>query len=216
MYKGERINSISHLVGACLALGGLVVLAVNAGMTGDFWKITSAIVYGSSLFLLYLASTLYHSFPRGRVKNFFQMFDHVAIYLLIAGTYTPFALVLFRESGGWLMFNLVWGFAAAGIFFKGIAGDRWNMLSTILYLLCGWTIVIDYPRLLELPIPALSLVAAGGALYTIGAVFFLLDRLPRNHEIFHFFVMGASACHYICVLFFVIQGPSGSAIATAF
>ena len=204
MYKGEKINSISHLVGASLALAGWVVLIVFASFTGDVYKIVSAIVYGLCLFLMFLFSTLYHS-CRGGPKKVFQVFDHVAIFLLIAGTYTPYCLVTLRDTSGWLIFGLVWGLAAIGITFKSVFGDRWNLVSTLFYLVCGWTIAIDIPGVRDaLPAAGFAWLVAGGVIYSLGAFFFLYDRIPRNHEIWHFFILAAAGAHYVSILFYVI------------
>ncbi len=204
MYKGEKINSISHLVGASLALVGMVLLIVFASLTGDPWKIGSAIVYGLSLFLMFLFSTLYHSF-RGTAKVVFQRLDHVGIYLLIAGTYTPYCLLVLRESAGFRVLIAVWSIAAFGIAFKSVFGPRFNLVSTLLYVACGWTIVIDFSALLEnFGGAGFYWLLSGGLLYTVGAFFFLNDSIRRNHEIWHFFVLAAAACHFVSVFFFVL------------
>ncbi len=204
MYKGEKINSISHLVGASLALVGMVVLIVFAALSGNGWKLGSAITYGLCLFLMFLFSTLYHSF-RGTPKAVFQRFDHIGIYLLIAGTYTPFCLVTLRDSAGPRIFFVVWSVAIFGITFKSIFGPRYNLISTLLYVACGWTIALDLGTLLErFTGPGFYWLLAGGLLYTVGAFFFLKDSLPRNHEVWHFFVLAAAACHFVSVFFFVL------------
>ncbi len=204
MYKGEKINSISHLVGAAFALVGWFLLVAFAARTGDFWKIVSAIIYGLCLFLMFLFSTLYHSF-RGTPKKVFQVFDHIAIFLLIAGTYTPFTLVLLRETSGWLIFALVWTLATIGITFKAVFRERWNLVSTIFYLLCGWTVVIDFEGMrVNLSQEGFFWLAAGGIVYSAGAFFYLFEKIPRNHEIWHFFILAAAACHWIAVFFYVI------------
>ncbi|MCB1309074.1 MAG: hemolysin III family protein [Leptospiraceae bacterium] len=205
MYKGEKINSISHLVGAALSLGGWVVLIVFASLTGDKWRIISAVIYGFTLFLMFLFSTLYHSF-RNRPKYVFRILDHIAIYLLIAGTYTPFCLVLLRDGSGWLIMGLVWGLAVIGIVFKSLFVEKFELASTAIYVLAGWTILLDIGTVWNaLPFGGLLFLVLGGALYTIGAVFFLMDNiLPRNHEIWHFLILSAALAHYCCVFFYVI------------
>lgn len=204
MYKGEKINSISHLVGASFALIGWVVLIVFASFTGDAYKIVSAVVYGLCLFLMFLFSTLYHSF-QGGPKKVFQVFDHIAIFLLIAGTYTPYCLVPLRDTSGWLIFGLVWSLAAVGITFKAVFGQKWNIVSTLFYLICGWTIAIDIPGIqATLPSAGFAWLVAGGLIYSAGAFFFLYDRIPRNHEIWHFLIIAAATCHYISVFFYVL------------
>ncbi|MCB1174411.1 MAG: hemolysin III family protein [Leptospiraceae bacterium] len=205
MYKGEKINSISHLVGAALSLGGWVVLIVFASLTGDPWKIVSATIYGLTLFLMFLFSTLYHSL-RGKAKYVFRILDHSAIYLLIAGTYTPFCFTILRESSGWWIFGIVWGLAVAGIVFKSMFVEKYETASTLLYVLMGWTILIDIHTVwTTLPIGGLAFLIAGGALYTIGAIFFMLDNvMPRNHEVWHFFILVAATAHYMGILFYIV------------
>lgn len=204
MYKGERVNSISHLVGASLSLVGWILLSVFSSLTGDPWKIVGCTVYGFTLFIMYLSSTLYHSL-QGRAKEVFQVFDHISIYLLIAGTYTPFTLVPLRGTMGWVIFGLVWGIAVVGIIFKSFMTGKYDRLSTLLYVLAGWTILLDISHMYEVfPRTGFYWLFSGGVLYTGGAVFYLKDSLPRNHEIWHFFVLGASICHFICIFFYLI------------
>jgi hemolysin III len=204
MYKGEKINSISHLVGAVLSLAGWVLLIVFSSLTGDPWKIVGCTVYGFTLFFMYLSSTLYHSL-RGKAKRVFHIFDHISIYFLIAGSYTPLALVTLRGTIGWVIFGLVWGIAAIGIFIKSMWTGEFDRISTMFYLLAGWTILIDITELYE-KFPRLGFywIFAGGVLYTVGALFYLRDSMPRNHEIWHFFVLGASLCHFVAVFFYLI------------
>ena len=204
MYKGEKLNAISHLVGAALALIGMVLLVVFASLTGDHWKIASVTIYGACLFLMFLFSTLYHSF-RGKTRDVFQRLDHIGIFLLIAGTYTPYTLILMRETSGFLILGLVWGLAVCGITFKSIYGSRYNTVTTLFYLLCGWTIALDFTGVRQaLPDAGFYWLAAGGLIYTGGAFFYLKESLPRNHEIWHFFVLAAAVCHFISIFFFVI------------
>ena len=204
MYKGEKLNSISHLVGASLALIGMVVLIVFAARTGNGWKLAGAITYGVCLFLMFLFSTLYHSL-RGTPKHVFQRFDHIGIYLLIAGTYTPYCLVTLRDSAGPYILATVWSVAVFGIAFKGVFGARFNVVSTLLYVACGWTIALDFTTVLErFTGPGFYWLLGGGVLYTGGAFFFLKDSIPRNHEIWHFFVLAAAACHFVSVFFYVL------------
>lgn len=205
MYKGEKLNSISHLVGAVLALAAMVLLIVFSSLTGDVWKIVSCTIYGFTLFLMFLMSTLYHSL-KGKAKNVFRIFDHISIYLLIAGTYTPFCLVVLRPSLGWWIFGAVWGVAVFGVIFKSIMVDRFELISTLLYVLAGWTIIVDISYVLEVfPWWGLFWVAAGGVFYTVGAIFFMMDeKLPRNHEIWHFMILAASACQFVSVFYYII------------
>jgi hemolysin III len=203
MYRGERVNSISHLVGAALAVAALVLLIVwSAGEDG--WRLASALVYGITLFLLFLFSTLFHSF-RGRTKAVFHRFDHIGIYLLIAGTYTPYCLVVLREDKGWLIFGIVWGIALLGITFKAVFGPRYQTASTLLYLAAGWTILIDISAVYaRLSFGGFFWLLLGGVLYTVGAFFFSYEKMPRNHELWHFFVLAAAVCHFVSIFFHVL------------
>lgn len=205
MYRGERFNSISHLLGAVLAIAGLVVLVVAGALQGDAWKITSFSIYGGMLVLLYLFSTLYHSIPHLRAKAVLQKFDHIAIYLLIAGTYTPFALVTLRGPWGWTLFGINWGLAVFGIIQELAFPTRGRWLSMVIYVLMGWLILIALkPLLAVLPAAGMLWLAAGGALYTIGIIFFLIDeRWAPAHGIWHLFVLGGSLAQYWCVLRYV-------------
>ncbi len=204
MYKGERINSWSHLVGAVLALAGWQLMVIVAAATGDVMKIVAVTIYGFTLFFLYTSSALYHSI-RGRHKLAFQRMDHIAIYFLIAGTYTPFTMLVIKGESGLLILRLVWCIAVAGTAFKIIFGERYNLISTLIYVATGWTVLIDIRALFEnLPAGGIAWVVAGGALYTVGALFYLKDNMPRNHEIWHFFVLAASICHFVAVFFYVL------------
>ncbi|OGW38307.1 MAG: hemolysin III [Nitrospirae bacterium GWD2_57_9] len=204
MYKGERVNSISHLVGASLALAGLAVLVTVAGLKGDPWRIVSFSVYGTTLVLLYSFSTLYHSL-RGRLKPFFQKLDHAAIYLLIAGTYTPFSLVSLRGPWGWSLFGIIWGLAIAGLLQDVLLKKRNQVLSVSLYVLMGWlALAVLRPLAQAIPLPGLLLLFAGGLFYTIGVVFYGLgNRMKYGHAIFHFFVLAGSVCHYFTVFIYL-------------
>ncbi len=199
MYHGERLNSITHLFGAVLSIAGLVVL-LSSG-PHDAWQITSFAIYGSTLILLYLVSTLYHSFS-GRVKHVFRKFDHLAIYLLIAGSYTPFSLVTLRGPWGWTLFGLSWGLALVGIVQELWIGHRTRVFSLVIYVVMGWLVLIAARPLIErLPIGGLLWLAGGGLIYTAGIFFFLNDeKVPHGHGIWHLFVLGGSAAQYWCVL----------------
>jgi len=205
MYHGERFNSISHLVGAALALAGLVVLVVFASMKGDPWKIVSFSIYGVSLFMLYTLSTLYHSL-RGRAKEIFQKLDHVAIYLLIAGTYTPFTLVTLRGVWGWSLFGIIWALAVVGIIVDTLHKKGSRTIQMIIYLLMGWLILVAmYPLVKALPTGGLVLLVLGGVLYTGGIVFFIIDeRMKHAHGIWHLFVLAGSISHFLAVLLYVL------------
>jgi len=204
MYKGERLNSISHLIGASLALAGLVVLVVHASQKGDPWRIVSFSVYGVTLVALYLFSTLYHS-VRGASKKVFQKIDHSAIYLLIAGSYTPFALVTLRGAWGWSIFGVIWGLALFGIVQDILFAPGRRILSVVIYLLMGWLALVAIgPLARALPGPGMAWLVAGGVFYTAGVLFYALDKkISFGHEIFHFFVLAGSACHYFTILLYV-------------
>jgi len=204
MYPGERFNGISHLVGSVLALAGMVVLIVRAAWLGDPLKIVSFSLYGTSLFLLYTFSTLYHSL-RHRAKAVFRKLDHLAIYLLIAGTYTPFALVTLRGGWGWSLFGTIWGLAIAGMLIEFLPRRGPRILPVVIYLLMGWLALIALKPLLQaLPLHGFLWLLAGGLCYTLGVLFYGLDqRLKHAHGVWHLFVLGGSVCHYLAIFFYV-------------
>ena len=204
MYYGERLNSSTHLMGTVLAVAGAAVLVVLAARLGDPWKIVSFSVYGVTLFALYALSTLYHS-TRGKVKRVFQKLDHCSIYLLIAGTYTPFTLVTLRGAWGWSLFGVIWGLAALGIAQEAWLGKGARVLSVIIYVLMGWLSVIAVKPLIAALTPAgFAWLAAGGLFYTGGMVFYALDeKLRHGHGIWHLFVLAGSASHYLAILLYV-------------
>lgn len=201
MYYGERFNSISHLVGASLALVGGAVLITLATIDGELSKIVSYTIYAVTLFLLYLSSTLYHSVS-GSAKEFLQKVDHQAIYLLIAGTYTPFIMVAMDGDPRWKMLAAVWGIAICGMILDALPRRGARILPVIIYLLLGWLCVL-FPDsfLAALPSSSLGWLIAGGVFYTSGVIFFALDSwYPWCHGIWHLFVLAGSASHYIAVL----------------
>ena len=204
MYYGERLNSITHLVGAAFALAGLVVLVVVAARQGDPWMIVSFSLYGATLFALYGSSTLYHSL-RGRAKKVFRRLDHLAIYLLIAGTYTPFMLVTLRGVWGWSLFGVVWGLAIFGMALEFLPRQRARVLPVVIYFLMGWLVLVALgPLWRALPFMGLVWLFAGGLFYTVGAVFYGLDeKLRHAHGIWHLFVLAGSASHYFAILYYV-------------
>jgi hemolysin III len=204
MYHGERFNSISHTVGAALAAIGGVILIVVAARTGDPWKIVSCSVYVVMLLTLYLTSTLYHS-VRGRAKAVLQRLDHCAIYLLIAGTYTPFMLVTLRGPWGWSLFGVVWGLALLGIVQEYVYAKGARILSLVIYVAMGWLIVIGIkPLLAALEWNGFLWLVAGGLCYTGGIVFYATDhKLRHGHGIWHLFVLAGSSCHFVAILFYV-------------
>ncbi|MBS1248303.1 MAG: channel protein, hemolysin family [Proteobacteria bacterium] len=204
MYPGERFNSISHLIGAVAALAGLVVVVVVAAQQGDPWKIVSFSIYGTTLFFLYVASTLYHSL-RGRAKRIFRKLDHYSIYFLIAGTYTPFTLVTLRGAWGWTIFGVIWGLAAVGIALESLPQQGNRVLSLVVYILMGWLVLVALKPLLEaLPWAGFVWLLLGGIFYTSGVAFYLFDEKIRHfHGIWHLFVLAGSVSHYVTILFYV-------------
>lgn len=203
---GEEIaHAVSHGVGAVAAIAGLATLVAVAALHGDAWHVTASAVFGSTLVLLYLASTLYHAVPSPRAKRILRVLDHSAIYLAIAGTYTPFTLGPLRGPWGWALFGVVWTGAAAGIVQKSVALERAPIFSVVLYALMGWCVVVAFGPLSEqLPPPGVALLLAGGLCYTLGILFFAWDRLRYHHFIWHLMVLAGSVLHYFAVLFFVI------------
>jgi hemolysin III len=199
---GEEVaNSVSHGLGLSAAVAAFPVLVVAAQQRGDTAGIVGASVFATAMVLLYLASTLFHALPRCRAKRVFQILDHSAIYLLIAGTYTPFTLGVLRGDWGWTLFGLVWGMAVAGTVLKALGGVRYTTLSTWTYLAMGWLVVIAAKTVWTL-VPGWGLfwLIAGGVAYTAGAVFFMAERIRYFHFVWHLFVVAGTACHFIAVL----------------
>ena len=201
----EVANTVTHGIGAALAITALVLLIVYAVIYGDVWHVVSFSIFGSSLVLLYLASTLYHGFQNPDVKRVLRIIDHSAIYLLIAGTYTPFMLVTLRGTRGWVMFGIIWGLAVIGILYKAFFINKHVVISTLFYLLMGWMIVFSVRGLIEnLPLNGIILLAAGGLSYTLGMIFYAgRDKLLR-HAVWHLFVLGGSICHFFSILYYVL------------
>ncbi|SFL77544.1 PAQR family membrane homeostasis protein TrhA [Pelosinus propionicus] len=204
----EVMNAVTHGIGTLLAVAGLVLLTVLAYLHGDIWHIVSFSIYGTTLVLLYLASTLYHSFTNEKIKRIFKILDHSAIYLLIAGTYTPFTLVPLHGVLGWTVFGVVWGLAMIGIVLKIFFAGRFNIISTLCYLGMGWFIVFAIKPLIE-TVPALGMtwLLVGGLFYTLGSIFYLWKKIPYNHAIWHLFVLAGSISHFIAVFFYILPVP---------
>ncbi|RLD41768.1 MAG: hypothetical protein DRI88_12260 [Bacteroidetes bacterium] len=201
----EFVNVLSHGVGLLLSIAALTLMVVFASLDGNAWHIVGAAIFGASLVVLYLASTLFHGVRKPDVRRWLNVFDHAAIYILIAGTYTPFLLVTLNGAWGWSLFGVIWGLAIASVVFKIFFTGRFNAVSTIVYVLMGWLIVIAIVPLFEnLPTAGLIWLLAGGLSYSVGAVFFMFDRLPFNHAIFHLLVLGGSVCHFFAVFLYVI------------
>ncbi len=200
----ELANTLTHAAGVAFSIAGLVLLVVRAAIYGDAWQVVSFSIYGSSLILLYLASTLYHGFRSKRAKELLQIFDHSAIYLLIAGTYTPFLLVTLRGPWGWSLFGTIWGLALIGITFKIIFGTKYEVVSTVFYILMGWVVIIAIkPLLIALPLSGFAWLLAGGLAYTLGVIFFAWEKLPFNHAIWHGFVLAGSLFHFFGIWFYL-------------
>ncbi len=203
---GEEIaHALTHGLGLVLSVGGLVTLVVAASLRGDAWHVVGCSIFGSTLVLLYAASTLYHGIPSPRAKRVLRQLDHAAIYLLIAGTYTPFALVSLRGGWGWTLLALVWVLAILGITLEAAIPRRTRRLSVALYLTMGWLAVLAVEPLFRAVHPeGFALLLAGGVAYTAGVFFYTWQRLPYHHAVWHVFVMAGSACHFSCVLGYVI------------
>jgi hemolysin III len=203
--RGEELaNSISHGIGLIAVLVGIPFLILGAIRQGEAQSIVGVCIFAASMVLLYLGSTLYHALPAGKAKNVFQIIEHSAIYLLIAGTYTPFTLGVLHGAWGWSLLGLIWSFALAGVIFKISGRMTHPVISTGLYLLMGWLIVIAAdPMYARLPAPGIALLVAGGMAYTAGVAFFVTDaRLRYGHFVWHLFVMAGTACHYFAVLWY--------------
>jgi hemolysin III len=203
---GEEIaNSVTHGIGVVLSIAALSVLVTLAAIYGDAYRVVSFSVYGATMILMYLASTFYHSFTNRRIKAFFRLFDHSAIFLLIAGTYTPFTLVTLRGVWGWTLFGLIWGSALAGIIVTIFLMNRLKWVSILIYVIMGWLVVIALKPLINgLPFRGLMWLLAGGIFYTGGIVFYVWDNLPYNHAIWHIFVLLGTISHFFCILFYVL------------
>ena len=204
VYKGERFNSISHLLGAVAALSGTACLIVTAAQQGDPWKIVSFSIYGASLIVLYLFSTLYHSL-RHAGKTVFQRLDHLAIYVLIAGTYTPFTLVTLKGTWGWSVFGTIWGLAVLGMALDVLLPKVRSIVSIAIYLVMGWLIVIAFaPLVRSLPTAGVFWLVLGGLFYTSGLCFYFFDKkVSHFHGIWHLFVMAGSISHYATIFVYV-------------
>jgi hemolysin III len=201
--REEIANSISHGLGLILAIIALPILVLSAMRVGNVGFVVGASVFGGTTILLYLASTLYHSITHEPAKQFFRLFDHCAIFVLIAGTYTPFSLGVLRGPWGWAMLCIVWALAIFGIAVKTIAGTRHSWLTMVLYLLMGWlAVVATKPILTLVPVPGIFLILAGGIAYTGGLAFFAAHRIRYNHFIWHLFVIAGTTCHFFAVLWY--------------
>jgi hemolysin III len=201
----EKINIISHAVGFILSIIALVLLVRHATRHGDVWHIVSFSIFGASLIILYAASSFYHSAKKPELRNRLNIIDHASIYVLIAGTYTPFTLVTLKGTIGWVIFGISWGLALTGIILKLFFTGKYNLMSTIMYVLMGWVIVFAIkPLMNNLPLAGLLWLVAGGISYTIGAILYGIKKIKFNHAIFHMFVLMGSFCHFMSVYFYVL------------
>ena len=200
----EKINIISHAIGFILSIVALVLLVAHAILDGDVWHIVSFSIFGSSLIVLYAASTLYHRAKKPELRNQLNILDHASIYVLIAGTYTPFTLVTLKGPIGWVIFGTSWGLALTGIILKLFFTGKYDLISTIMYVCMGWMIVFAIkPLTHNLPLEGLLWLVAGGISYTIGAILYSIEGIKFNHAIFHMLVLTGSFCHFMSVFFYV-------------
>jgi hemolysin III len=200
----EILHSVTHGIAAGLAIVGLTLLVVLAVINGNVYQIVSFSIFGSTLVLLYLASTFYHGIQNPRLKRKFKIFDHASIYLLIAGTYTPFLLIALRGTTGWTLLVVVWGIALAGVIYKILFIERFQVLSVVSYILLGWLCVFVFKEMLvSIPMGGIIWLVVGGLFYMVGVIFYALQKIPYMHVVWHFFVLGGSICHYIAVLLYL-------------
>jgi hemolysin III len=204
--KGEEIaNSITHGIGGILSIAALVLLIVFSSLFGNAWHIVSFTLFGTTMVLLYTASTLVHSFPKGKAKDVFEILDHSSIYFFIAGTYTPFLFIAVKGWLGWTLFGIVWGLAIGGTVFKSFFVKKYLHMSTLLYVLLGWLIVFAWNPLVDnLPPNGLTLLVVGGVLYTVGAIFYIWRGFKYHHAIWHIFVIAGSTAHFFAVLLYLL------------
>ncbi|TFB14089.1 hemolysin III family protein [Filobacillus milosensis] len=203
--KEEAVNALTHGLGAALAIAGLVILIVYSTIHGNAWHIVSVTVYGTTMLIMYLSSTIVHSLKDGRAKDIFLFIDHSSIYLFIAGTYTPILLVLLRGPIGWTLFGVIWGVAILGIIFKIFFVKRFMIVSTIIYIFLGWFIVFVWnPLVQEMELRGLIFLIIGGVLYSVGSIFYMWRGFPYHHAVWHIFVIAGSAFHFFAILFYVV------------
>ncbi|MGZ7440571.1 PAQR family membrane homeostasis protein TrhA [Paenibacillus sp. TH7-28] len=203
--REEIANAVTHGIGALLSVAALVLLIVFSSIKGTAWHVVSFTIYGASMLLLYLCSTLVHSFKAGKAKDLFEFLDHSSIYIFIAGTYTPFLLVVLRGPLGWSLFGTVWGIALLGVVFKAFFVKRFLFLSTVFYVIMGWLIVIAWgPLTAAVPSQGIVLLVTGGVLYTLGTVFYVWRGFPYHHAIWHLFVLGGSVTHFFAILLYLL------------
>ena len=200
----EKLNAVTHAIGAVFGIVALILLIVFETKKTAF-SLFSVIVYGISIIILFTASTMYHSFTDEKKKHYFRIVDHISIYLLIAGTYTPVLLITLEQSKGWLLFYIVWAIAGFGVILKLFFTGKFETFSTLLYLVMGWLIVFDFSTLSSIMASnGLVLLIAGGLAYTVGIVFYAIEKIPYNHVIWHLFVLAGAILHFFMILFFVV------------
>lgn len=204
--KAEEIaNAISHGIGALLSIVALVFLIISSAIHGNAWHIVSFTLFGSTMLLMYICSTMLHSLPQGKAKDIFEILDHSAIYFFIAGTYTPFLFLVVKGWVGWTIFGIVWGLAIGGTIFKSFFAKKFVLYSTLLYVVMGWLIVLAWNPLMENLHPnGILLLVVGGLLYTLGSVFYVWRGFKYHHALWHLFVIGGSVAHFFCVFLYLI------------
>ncbi|MCU6711808.1 hemolysin III family protein [Paenibacillus sp. J5C_2022] len=203
--REEVANAITHGIGALLSIAALVLLIVFSALDGTAWHVVSFTIYGTTMLLLYMASTLVHSFPQGKAKRVFESLDHSFIYVFIAGTYTPILFHIIGGALGWVLFGVVWGAALVGVLFKSFFPSRFLFTSTIVYIAMGWLIVFAWkPLVTHLAPGGLLLLIAGGVLYTVGTIFYMWRSFPYHHAVWHLFVLAGSIVHFFAILFYVL------------
>ncbi|MEW9677486.1 hemolysin III family protein [Lentibacillus sp. L22] len=201
----ELAHAVTHGIGALLSIAGLVLLITYASLSGGPWQIVSVTIFGATMLLMYLTSTIVHSLPTGKCKDLFQIFDHSSIYLFIAGTYTPILLVLLRNEIGWILFSTVWGIAIFGIVFKIFFVKKFLIISTLLYIAMGWMVVVVWnPLTATMHKNGVLLLLVGGILYSVGAIFYVWRSFPYHHAVWHLFVIAGSAFHFFSIFYYVI------------
>ncbi|MBP1948727.1 PAQR family membrane homeostasis protein TrhA [Virgibacillus litoralis] len=203
--KEEIVHAITHGIGALLSIAGLVLLIIFASLNGSPWQIVSVTIFGTTMLIMYLSSTIVHSLPEGKWKDIFQIFDHSSIYLFIAGTYTPFLLVYLRDELGWILFGTVWGIALIGVVFKIFFVKKFLVLSTLFYVLMGWLITLVWnPLTAIMDGTGMLLLMIGGMFYTLGAIFYIWRGFIYHHAVWHLFVLAGSIFHFFTVFYYVI------------
>lgn len=203
--KGEEIaNAITHGIGALGSIAGLIVLIVYSSLYGTAWHVVSFTIFGTTMVILYLSSTLVHAFPPGKAKDLFEIFDHSSIYLFIAGTYTPFTFLVIQGALGWTMFGIIWGLAIAGTVFKAYFVKKYLITSTMLYIAMGWMVTLGWDQIVNNLHPnGVTLLVIGGLCYTFGAIFYVWRGFRYHHAVWHLFVIAGTATHFFCVLLYV-------------